>query len=556
MGNRLDLSLRSRLLMLVLLGVVLPLGFLGLFVSNSARRTGIDLVHERLQEALGETVDEFGRQWVQRRSLLLDLLETRAVKNALDGSDPWGDSLQGPARGEVSQIWSEVSGFLVTLEIKDLEGNLVGRLPDALGPGPVVPNRPAGTLNYLLPVTARFSGEDLGEMEVRFQVDGLLPPGFLSLGVAGSIPAVFDSRSGLPLAPLSIEGELFGRSEFRWRGEDWVAEERVLEDPPIRFALAAPIEPVTAPFDRVAQRGFWAIIVAVALSFALVTVFARRLTRPLERLADAAKSVASGNLTAQVEEAGPPGVRDTARAFNSMSATLQRTLKELSRREAVAAVGEFAADLAHEVRNPLMAIRTDLQRAQRKVASNPGATAELVDRAMGALDRLNATVSDVLTVARSGNVSLVECDLRGPLERAVRASQPQRVESHCVFKYERPSQPLTVLGDPDALERLALNLLLNAVEAVEPDSQTALGIRIREGDTEASVSVEFWDHGPGIPEDLLEAVFDPFMTTKGGGTGLGLAIAQRIARAHGSELILDVGSTETMFRFNLKKVQG
>ena len=100
MSNRFDLSLRSRLLLLVLLGVVLPLGLLGFFVNNSAQRTGVELVHTRLQEALAETVEEFGHQWIQKRSLLLDLAENHAVVAALDGREPWGGKLEGPAQIE------------------------------------------------------------------------------------------------------------------------------------------------------------------------------------------------------------------------------------------------------------------------------------------------------------------------------------------------------------------------------------------------------------------------------------------------------------------------
>jgi signal transduction histidine kinase len=550
MSNRFDLSLRSRLLLLVLLGVVLPLGLLGLFVNNSAQRTGVELVHTRLQEALAETVEEFGHQWIQKRSLLLDLAESHAVVAALDGTEPWGDRLQGSGRNDINRLWSEVSSFLVFLELKDLEGELVGRLPDALGPTQPGMGRPLGTLDHVLPVVKRFSGEELGTMEARFRVDGLLPPGFLALGVAGSIPGIFDSRSGTSLAPSSMDAPLFSRSEFSWRGENWVAEDRVLEDPPLRFALVAPTEPVTAPFDRAAQRGGWAILLAVFLSFALVTVFARRLMRPLDRLAEAANAVASGDLTARAEESGPPGIRDTARAFNSMGVTLSRTLKQLSQKESIAAVGEFAADLAHEVRNPLTAIRTDLQRAQRKAGSEPELAADLVDRAVGAVDRLNATVSDFLEVARSGNVSLVLCDLNQPLKTAVKASEPQREAKGCVLQFEAPPGPVMVWADGDAIQRLALNILLNAVEAVEPG--TSLGIRIREGDLKASVAVEFWDEGPGVPEELREKIFDPFETTKAGGTGLGLAISRRIAQGHGSDLTLEEGSVGTVFRFELR----
>jgi signal transduction histidine kinase len=347
-----------------------------------------------------------------------------------------------------------------------------------------------------------------------------------------------------------MDGDLFTRTRFVWRGEEWVAEERVLEDPPLRFALAAPIEPVTAPFDRAARRGALAILLTLGLSFALVSVFAGRLTRPLDRLAKGAKALASGSLGARVEVSGPPGIRDTARAFNAMSETLQHTLKELSRKEAIGAVGSFAADLAHEVRNPLTAIRTDLQRAQRKMETDPNGALELVDRAVGAVDLLNATVRDFLSVARSGNVNLAACDLRDPLSAAIAGTEPQRAEKGCRLTYSPPPTPVPVVCDPDAIRRLALNLLLNAVEAVDPGQ--ALGIRVREEPEKGWVTLEFWDEGPGVPKNARERIFDPFHTTKEGGTGLGLAIARRIARAHGSDLAVAVASGETVFRMRLR----
>jgi two-component system sensor histidine kinase HydH len=394
-------------------------------------------------------------------------------------------------------------------------------------------------------------------MVVRLRVEGLLPPGFLAHGVGGSVPAIFDEETGASLVPTSIERTLFQRDRFTWLGDEWVTEERVSPEPRLRFVLASPIEPVTAPYDRAARRGALAILLAVALTFGLVTVFSRRLMRPLDRLVAAAGTVASGDLSVRVEESGPPGVRDTARAFNAMSATLDETLKELSRKEANAAVGEFAADLAHEVRNPLTAIRTDLQRAQRKLSGDPGAAHALLQRAEGSVDRLNATVSDFLRVARSGTVSPSPCDLRGPIGGAVRASEPQRLEKGCPLHYEEPHRPIEVLGDPDALQGMFLNLLLNAVEAVEPG--TPLGVRLYrdargEGDASAKVVVEVWDRGPGIPDEVKASLFDPFVTTKAEGTGLGLAIASRVAQAHGSELIVERRPGETLFRIALPAI--
>jgi signal transduction histidine kinase len=549
-----NLTLRSRLLLLVLLGVVLPLGILGLVVNYSAQRTGVNLVEDRIQEALVETVAEFGKQWVRRRSVLLDLTETKAVLGALDGSGPWVGPLQGTDREDLASIWAQVAPFLFYLELRNPEGERVGRLPDALGTNGPGQFRPTGGLDYSFPVRERFSGDELGSVEVRLRVESLLPAGFLALGVAGSVPGIFDSRSGVPLAPLAMEPDLFSRPEFQWRGERWVARELDMEDPPLRFALATPIEPITAPFDRAAQRGFWAIVFAIAISIALVSTFSSRLTRPLDDLAGAAKAVAAGDLSAKARESGPPGIRETARAFNAMSSTLSRTLKELSEKESIAAVGAFAADLAHEVRNPLTAIRTDLQRAQRKMGSDLDTAGVLVERAVGSVDRLNSTVGDFLRVARSGTVTLLPMDLRDSLKAAILASEPQRQSKGCVLSHELGSQPLMVWGDRDALERLVLNLLLNSVEAVE--AGTPMGMRVLSTGEKGRVQVEIWDRGPGIPTEIRDTLFDPFVSMKESGTGLGLAISRRIARGHGSDLEVGSISGETSFSFNLKVARG
>ncbi len=391
-----NLSLRARLLLLVLLGVILPLGLLGIVVNFSARRAGVELVHERLRETLRETIVGFGAQWTQRRSLVLDLTEAAAVVDVLQNGTPWQSSVPGMAGEDLVRHWSAVATFLLSAEIRDPAGRVMGRLPRDLGSRARAPVSPAPALDYAFPVRERFSGKVLGSIQVRFKVDQLLPPGFTSMGVAGSVPGIFDVRSGYPLIPLALEASLFSRSEFRWDGEPWVAEDLELEDPPLRFALAAPIEPVVAPFQGAAQEGFWAILLTVILSTYLVSVFSRRLTRPLDDLARAAREVADGDLTAKARESGPPGIRDTAKAFNAMSETLSRTLKELSEKESAAAVGAFASDLAHEVRNPLTAIRTDVQRAQKKLESDPATAAGLMERAVESVDRLNATVGNFL----------------------------------------------------------------------------------------------------------------------------------------------------------------
>ena len=123
------------------------------------------------------------------------------------------------------------------------------------------------------------------------------------------------------------------------------------------IVLAAPLGPFTEPFERTARRGTLALIAIALVAFTLATLVTGRLTRSLGQLADAADAVSAGHLERKVEETGGDETRRVARAFNTMVTSLRETLMRLTQKESLAAVGEFATSLAHEVRNPLTSVR-------------------------------------------------------------------------------------------------------------------------------------------------------------------------------------------------------
>jgi signal transduction histidine kinase len=407
-----------------------------------------------------------------------------------------------------------------------------------------------GLLPYSLPIRERRSGANLGTLHAQLRIETLLPPGAVALGVGGASLALFDPRDGSPLGPLTFDPEVYARQDFTWGGERWLTASSEIGDPPLRFVIASPVEPLTQPFAEAARRGTLALLLVVAGVFGLATLFTRRLTRSLENLAVAASNVAEGDLDGRANETGPPEVQATAGAFNAMTRGLSRTLEKLSQQEAVAAVGEFASSLAHEVRNPLTSIRVDLQRSQRKMEANPPEARELVDRALRELERLDASVHDVLRIARSGRVAMRRVELRLPLEAAVRAAMPRFKEQQAHLEADLGSEPVWVRGDESALEQLALNLLLNAAEALPDGGRASLRIDTRtDGE---SVAVTVTDDGPGISDEAMSQIFEPFFTTKGEGTGLGLTVARRIASAHGSELeVENTSGGGASFRFCL-----
>jgi len=275
-------------------------------------------------------------------------------------------------------------------------------------------------------------------------------------------------------------------------------------------------------------------------------VLTGRLTLSLQRLAVAADAVSRGDRGHRIDVPDDDEVGRVARAFNGMTLSLRHTLDHLARRERLAAVGEFASSLAHEVRNPLTSLRMDLERIEEQVPPASPLRVSL-ERALRVVTRLNDTVSGALRVARSGTAGSELMDLRVPLERAVEVAAPAIEQSGGVLEIPNATElPIMVRGDPNALEQLFLNLLLNGAQALEAGGQIAVSVAADRN----SVEVCIRDTGRGIPAALLGRVFDPFVSTKPEGTGLGLAIARQIAIAHGGDLRIaseeGLGTTVTL----------
>jgi signal transduction histidine kinase len=435
----------------------------------------------------------------------------------------------------LQQGWAALDGVVDALVARDPRGAVRVSMDRAAGAPSLGADPSSATLPVRMPVYDPATGERIGRLEARVRLSALLPAGLSWSSGGGSVLALFDEAGGAPLLPLSMGAELFASDRFDWAGDQWIVVQRQLQEPRLRFAIAAPLAPVTEPFSRAARRGALALVVVLVAGLGLSALLTRRITGPLQRLAIAADEVAGGRFEQRVSEGGPDELRRLGHAFNTMTESLSGTLQKLSQREAVAAVGEFAASLAHEVRNPLTAIRLDLERARERL-DEPGRSEELLGRALAEIDRLESTVTGALRIARSGSLTLSKIDLRQPLRAAMDAATPVFSKRHaCLQRWEAPAEPLLVHGNASALEQLFLNLLLNAAEALPPGGRAYATVE----ETKASVRVLVRDEGPGIAADMLERIREPFFTTKEDGTGLGLSIGQRIARAHGAELVLE-----------------
>jgi two-component system OmpR family sensor kinase len=199
------------------------------------------------------------------------------------------------------------------------------------------------------------------------------------------------------------------------------------------------------------------LLIVTGLAVLLTTALATQATRPLEQLAVASDAVTEGKLDQRVTIGGPAEVRRVGGAFNLMTENLRATMDALSRRSAMAAVGEFAASLSHDVRNALTSIRVDLDRLSMRELGDPVAMS-LVNRAVNSVSRLETAVTGALRVARRGQAPLKDVDLRVPIRAAAGSGSAARGGASRAPRSELPADPIRVRGDEAALQQLFANL--------------------------------------------------------------------------------------------------
>lgn len=241
-----------------------------------------------------------------------------------------------------------------------------------------------------------------------------------------------------------------------------------------------------------------------------------------------------------------------------LQAELREANSQLERSRRLAALGEMAAGIAHEVRNPLGSIRLYGRMLESDLEAYPAAR-ELAAKIGGAVRSVDAVVSDVLTFAKEMRATIERVDLDDLISRAVEdvintdragrggaAGASRRPVQ--VRRLDRVSGPKELACDPSLAARAISNVVSNAIEAMRESEASAndlipvLTLAVREhvhGGREGSgaVVVMVQDNGPGFPPGVIERMFNPFFTTRATGTGLGLAIVHRIMDAHGGQVV-------------------
>jgi signal transduction histidine kinase/uncharacterized membrane-anchored protein YhcB (DUF1043 family) len=283
-----------------------------------------------------------------------------------------------------------------------------------------------------------------------------------------------------------------------------------------------------------------AVLAATLLSYAI----ARTVTRPLGTITATMRDMAAtGDLTRRIP---PPSggrmwededARLLASTFNTMTDSIAKFQRDASQRERLSSLGRLSTVVAHEIRNPLMIIKTALRTLRSPAVQPDEVRAAIVD-----IDeetaRLNQLVAEVLDFARPIKFERAPADLNALCEDAVRAASSETDAVPIRLRLDRTLPP--VVTDPERLRRVLVNILTNARDAVAArDGNVSPGDAITLSTSRQApdrIAIDVRDRGTGIAVEDLPRVFDPFFTTRRTGTGLGLAISRNIIEGLGGRI--------------------
>jgi two-component system nitrogen regulation sensor histidine kinase NtrY len=294
-------------------------------------------------------------------------------------------------------------------------------------------------------------------------------------------------------------------------------------------------------FEAVVPRFLrqYLVLVSCALAAASLVglILARRITRRVLRLQEAARQVGAGDLAVRVHPTGRDELDELALAFDRMVGELADARSRLEYLQKVSAWQEVARRLAHEIKNPLTPIQLSMQQLHSQYRGDDAAYRKLLDTAREIMTEeitgLRRLVDDFSAFAKLPKVEPAAIDLGNLVTEAVRL-QPEWTPH---VRVEPAGEALTASVDKLLFRRVIANLVENAMQAArgagkEPEVRLSVERRGRR----AAIIVD--DNGPGVPATERQRIFDPYVTYREGGTGLGLAIVRKIVIDHGGDVVV------------------
>jgi two-component system sensor histidine kinase AtoS len=438
--------------------------------------------------------DLYGILVLNGQDQIIDAIPSQAAAGAPYWGGHWRPLVNKPPRIDTPR--GIIIGPLLAVEDQPSAFLILRQLPSVL-PGPE--NRVAIALHVRL--------SSLTELLGRDEAGGVVQPVLLT-PEGPAISAVGKSTE--------ISGELLEGPELL---------------PGWRAALSVQSSLLEQPLANIREFLLAAALLIIGTLAALVAVLGTRLNRRIARLVDGSAELAEGRLDTRIFDDGRDELTVLASAYNRMAARQRDTLGAVVKAEKMAVLGRFATSFAHEVRNPLAAVKTSVQALLASGAD--GAHRKLLSGMDEEIDRLDESLRDFLAYARPAPPSP---------RRLIVEDVLHRCETLVAHQLSAAGISLTILGetglalhaDPVHLQQILMNLIANAIDAMPEGGR--ITIRVRRSGSQGIIEVS--DTGQGIEPKLFDTIMEPFVTSRADGVGLGLPISRQLAELNHGKLIL------------------
>ena len=565
---RLLSSLRGRIFVSTALLALLSIGAAINLVSVRVTRES-EAALQREIDATGALVDQFRATRAETFTMMARLIaDAPRVKAAVDTNDPptvqdIASEYQDQLHSNLLLVTNESGQVLATVGASPREAAIVASQPSVRAAAEgregfsLIP-QPDGMLQLVtVPIAIGLSNPDIqGTLSVGFLLDDALAAQLkeitgseIAFGMDGQVLA-----STLPLEDRPALAALMrsrdGRGNVTLPTGEYVALPLPLSSSdaldagtgPVALVLRSRAEQLAllrTINTELAGTALLAVLAATLLSFGV----ARTITRPLAAITDVMREVSTtGDLTRKIAVGGKrwadADAQLLATTFNTLTDSIARFQREVSQKERLSALGRLSTVIAHEIRNPLMIIKTALHTLRQpdvEQSRRGEAVADIDDE----VARLNRVVNEVLDFARPIRFERMPADINLVCRESAAAAQ---AASGPAVHLDLAASLPTVTTDAERLRVALVNLIVNARHAAEAHTPApdAVGydaaVVVSTCATDDRVAIVVADRGAGIAPADLPRVFDPYFTTKRGGTGLGLPIARNIVEGLGGVL--------------------
>jgi len=339
----------------------------------------------------------------------------------------------------------------------------------------------------------------------------------------------------------------------------------------IRYLIS--YDSVDQRLEEMRGRFLMVAVFTTLLSIVLAAVLVRKVSRPLLSLTDGVRAIGQGELETRLQIGGHDEIAALGNAFNEMvdslarhrqaltekndalqaaNAELKQVQDQLLRSERLAAIGQLAAGVSHEIDNPVGIILGYAELLLEDLAGDDPRR----DDVLAIIDecrRCRRITGGLLGLARTAPEERIEVDLPGLVDNVFVSLRPQKLFRGIRLQLQADTELPTIPGDIDRLRQVLVNLLLNAGQALDGQGNIVVSLFAREQE----VCLRVADDGPGVPEELRERIFEPFVSSKPKeqGTGLGLPLCRKLVEDHGGRLDLEESASGASFLLVLPRAE-